>query len=774
MLASGEVQPDSDLIKPELIPGDDIDPAVIAGSATGFSSAATTVTDKGAAVVTQWAALSGVYAAPESPELLDVMNPVTVDSAALGQTFASLSKIIANFADDVAPVKTRLAALREEARVFVARVADGITVNIGDMEHPARDAGIVSFMVTDWVDMGPQVISWRQHQESVDMNKALVHRVNVEVAALQSIQADCVNAINALRTDTEVAAIIPITASDLDSGAIALPWGAATEGDRSYTELFGVGFVSSLKAMWDGSAALLSYNAVSGRWGDLGTTGTALSSLGMTVAGVALFFGAGPALAWREDVHVPGWLQPVDDFMDDALAHSSAAGNGFIAADQWADNPASAAGSVAANVLTLAIGGPAVAGGKAATLGGRAVTIIGHAAEFVVPMGSWAVRGATSGLLHAGQGLSVIADAARLSLVTGVSTSRVALAEALRTVGDSIPAVSIVPGYSAVTPDGAGFGAAPRLVVGEPGSGGSFLHSVADRVDATRADGPVPPAAGQLDVQPTSTSDTLTADTGAAVHRPDGDGVGGGLEVKGDVGPPEMGPRAIPQDYPRPPVGHEVHASGRDLPGSRTPFAARTDLLPDTVYHVEGRGDFYTNSHGTVNYVETTYGGTRNLNADLMHPQPDTTYVVHPSVVDPIDGASYAHVFQTDDQAHTVLAHTDRLAFGDADRSPSIQSTVAAWGGAQYDGGHLWAKGFGGGGEYTNMSAMLTELNRGGGNSYFNLENTWRGMLKADPNTKIEVDIRPHYPDGEKVPDVFTVRFAIDGERSTTRRFENG
>ena len=210
-------QVDGDLIKPEMIPGDDIDPAAIAGSATGFSSAGTAVTEKGAAVVTQWAALSGVYVAPEAPELLDVMTPVSVDSAALGQTLASVSKIIANFADEVAPLKTRLAAIREDARAFVARVSGGVTVDIWDSDHPAREAGIFSFMVTDFADMGPQTISWREHKPSVQENSDLIHRVNTEAAALDQVRADCVNAINALRTDQCVAGVVAYTATDLNA-----------------------------------------------------------------------------------------------------------------------------------------------------------------------------------------------------------------------------------------------------------------------------------------------------------------------------------------------------------------------------------------------------------------------------------------------------------------------------------------------------------------------------------------------------------------------------
>ena len=108
--------------------------------------------------------------------------------------------------------------------------------------------------------------------------------------------------------------------------------------------------------------------------------------------------------------------------------------------------------------------------------------------------------------------------------------------------------------------------------------------------------------------------------------------------------------------------------------------------------HVEGRGDFYTDASGKVTYVEATYGGKGNLNADLNKPQGNVTYVVHPNAGEVPDGVSAAHVFVTDDLGRTVLAHTDHLSLGEADRSPSVQGRVGGEGGDGYDGGHLFGK----------------------------------------------------------------------------------
>lgn len=551
-------QVDGDLIKPDMIPGDDIDPAAIAGSATGFSTAGTAVAEKGAAVVTQWAALSGVYVAPESPELLDVMNPVSVDSAALGQTFTSVSKIIADFADQVAPLKTRLAAIREEARAFVARVSGGVTVDIWDGDHPAYEAGILSFMVTDFSDMGPQTISWREHKPSVQENADLIQRVNAEAAALDQVRADCVNAINALRTDQCMAGVVPYTAADLNAEGVTLPWGAATEGDRSCSEStdaaivdFGKGFGGAVVGSVEGLGALFSYNAATGNWGDGDMAGKAWSGLGMLGAGLVL---AGPVSITAGLVpqkNVPEWLHGTQDFINGSQEQLLAGVKGMVASDQWAENPAGALGATTFNIGSFFIPGAGVAAGgaKVASIGGKAGLVVAHAAEVVLPGVNVASRGTMSLTLHAGQGMTVLGDAARLNLAGGASMGRASLAQAMHSLADQIPTVRIEPGFAAVTPDGAVFGAPPRLAIGEPGSGGHTLHTIADRVDAPLVDAAVPPAAGHVDTPvavPGQVADTTAGnahndvsdvlpDDGSAPHSVDPSGPSGVADGTGDL-----------------------------------------------------------------------------------------------------------------------------------------------------------------------------------------------------------------------------------------------
>jgi hypothetical protein len=234
-----------------------------------------------------------------------------------------------------------------------------------------------------------------------------------------------------------------------------------------------------------------------------------------------------------------------------------------------------------------------------------------------------------------------------------------------------------------------------------------------------------------------------------------------------------VGKARLPERYPRPDYDKERTISGKDVPGKRTAFAARKGLDPKTLYHVEGRGDFYTDGDGRVTYVEATYGEKGNLNPDLHKPQPDTTYVVHPDIENPTDGVSHAHVFQTDGKGRVVTAHTDAYALGDADRSDSVQQRVGKLGGTGYDGGHSLANFAGGGPERINVDPMLAAVNRGSGDSFYNLEGLWRQELGVDPPPVIPVTIRKVFDDDGVVPAKFKVRYRIGNGPWNMKEFVN-
>jgi hypothetical protein len=473
------------LVNAENIPGDNIFPESVSTAATSYSTAGTAVTEKGAAVLTQWQGLGAVYTAPESAELLAVMDPVSVDTAAMGTTLSSVSGIIATFAETIAPIKTRLLALKEEAQTFASSVINGVTVDIWDKDHPAWDAGIFSFAVTDFADMGPATITWEQHQPSVDKNKDIIGRVNIEVAALDTAQADAVNAINALRTDTCLAEVVPLTADDLDAEGVTLPYGAATDGDKGCWQSTNDGIESAVVGMGEGAGALFGYNAATGEGGDGELAAQAWRGMGMTVAGVAMLGTWSMAATLIPNEHVPDFLKGVDEFSEEAVGYATNAGKELIALDMWSENPAEAFGTTLVNVGTFFIPGGAVVGGlKAGTVAARAASIAGHAADFVIPGLAVTSRAVTGAAVHAGSGLTAMTNALKGSLTSGVSVTRGALAQTLNSLGDTMPSVRVEPGTSVALPGGGSLPGPGRIVIGEPGSGGSLLHSIADRVDA--------------------------------------------------------------------------------------------------------------------------------------------------------------------------------------------------------------------------------------------------------------------------------------------------
>jgi hypothetical protein len=103
-----------------------------------------------------------------------------------------------------------------------------------------------------------------------------------------------------------------------------------------------------------------------------------------------------------------------------------------------------------------------------------------------------------------------------------------------------------------------------------------------------------------------------------------------------------------------------------------------------------------------------------------------------------------------------------------------VQTQVGARGGAGYDGGHSFANFAGGGSEYITFDARHDVTNGSAGDSFFNLEGTWRSMLKEDSSTIIPVTLRKLFGDGGIVPSRFSVEFPVDNGNFEVRTFRNG
>jgi hypothetical protein len=465
------------------------------------------------------------------------------------------------------------------------------------------------------------------------------------------------------------------------------------------------------------------------------------------------------------------------------------------------------AGSIGAKVARIAATGAdfAVQGGSWVVRGGLRVTSgLRGALRFgddVLPSPGQVAHGADGVRLSPTALVNAVDDVP--ASVTGTSTPVGDAFGLAPSRADAPDTVTARPGPDAATADGTGAGATPsgaQTGTPQPGpvrdgaadTGSAQPGPVRDGAAEPHSDGPSTP---RQDGAPSAATPESGADSGPTT-RPVGDdaagtGTGGtdagapdspatGQTPEGAQTPerpqtPETAADAAPArdtwepapTHPRPSVAQTVTVDASDLPGPQTPFARATDLQPDTLYQVTNHAgiesDFYTDGSGAVVYVETTYGRTGALNWDLMKPQPDTTYVVHPQT----NGASgsYTHVFQTDSAGRTVAATTDDLQRGVADRSPSVQQRIGSVGtelhGQPYEGGHLLANMFGGGPETTNLVAMLEAVNRGKEPSFTSLERQWDAAIAR--GQKVEVDIRAAYDTSGAVPEAIAVRWTIDG-----------
>ena len=255
----------------------------------------------------------------------------------------------------------------------------------------------------------------------------------------------------------------------------------------------------------------------------------------------------------------------------------------------------------------------------------------------------------------------------------------------------------------------------------------------------------------------------------------------------------------------RPDIGKnepvEVGPRHKLYPGKKTPFGARGGLDPNTCYHVEGRGDYYTNSDGEVCHVETNSKlVTGSFNVDLRNPFPNATYTV--------DGKFH---YTTDEWSRTIRVEIDSMPQVDKNervRSDALQSNVAKIGKSAYpessypkltyDGGHLAGAQFGGIPEEINIVPMKSGVNQNSGyltsdtnlppdsdiyNRYYDWETEVVNSYKEGGRGYSSIVITIEYPevpigstslsDAQMTPNEFTAKWNDSQGASHDRRFVN-
>ncbi|KQM29625.1 hypothetical protein ASL10_02995 [Frigoribacterium sp. Leaf8] len=789
------------LIAPSEFYGLDIVPESIASAAAGYKTTSTAVTTNAEAVMTDWSGLSASYTAPEGPQLFASMDPVRTDAEAVAGKLSTVADLLETLAESVTAPVARIKELVTEANAFRASVAGGVTLDFYDPDNPLFQASQMSGGGVPIVPegQGETTIPWNEHTPSVERNNELQSQYNAEIAKIDAARVEFENGVNALRDDLCVAPQTAVTGEQLDL-AEDNPWGAQGKGERSCQESVGDGLVEFGTSFVEGTVSLVGFDAANGWKHDWSFAGEAWTGMltGLGALAITAVFPAAPALANLPDSAVPESLRGLRDNYKQTM--DGMVGGIVGTPEQWEEDPVAAGTFAVANVASFFIpgAGQVGAGLKVGSGAARAATLTGRLAEVAedashLPKGLSRVEDLVAEFGDHAGGLSKLDDLDGLSdtmaaldrmtdvefegltgaLKAGeeVDFGSLSKLEDFADYGDLGRAAEEARAASPTHADasahaGGGTGsdqAAGAARAADPGSGGTTLLERGDgggASDAGRADGAGSSDAGRAD-GPVDGGD-------ATPDRPADGGRGAEVDDLDLLGPDKTpGPRTDtpgtgPTPHPTPTVEHHVTVSGSDLPTKEKPFAHGQVLAPDTAYTVPGRGVFSTDATGRIVHVETEYGGKGNLNYDLMQPAADTTYVV-----------GGKHVYVTDHASRTVLAEFDDLQLGDADRSESVQKRIGKEGGVGYEGGHLLANMFGGGGEKINIVPMLKDVNRGADKSFGNLEKALQRLVSGESPENVRLQVKPQFEDSSAVPRQVDVRYAVNNGRWINVQFPN-
>lgn len=434
-----------DAIKPDAIPGKDLNPDEIELQAGTIATIGTSVADNGYQVHQRWQGMAAVYEAPESGTLLGLMQPVSTDASATGDNLAIVASALSAFAEEVRPIKEALDALRLEAQEFVdTTVANGVDVQelnpawvsmqsygygVGGGVPATYGYGTTGSSATAAEPEKYQTVhrEWHEDQDAVDRNNDLIAQVNAQQVLLWEAERSCANKIRALYCAAPLHSGYESENDPLGYGVdeipdgTDMPWGAEVERTEGCGEA-AVNFVVK-DFLWEGivvnglwgtvqglGALTLGYNPNTGEWFSGDAYGAAWSGLGMLAASAVvaatpplnLLFAADDAVQqFGGDSFLPDPIADFDDKMDESMLNM---GKSLIAWDQWQDDPGTAAGTALFNVGTIFIpvAGEVAAGLKGASTAASVVSRVATVVDLVDPA-SLAFRG-VSGVGRLGLG----------------------------------------------------------------------------------------------------------------------------------------------------------------------------------------------------------------------------------------------------------------------------------------------------------------------------------------------------------------------------------
>ncbi|POX41731.1 hypothetical protein C3486_08510 [Streptomyces sp. Ru73] len=332
----------------------------------------------GADVHSHFQGLSAFYKAPEAEQLFATTKPVKDRADAFASDLETVASALADYADEIRPLKTKLENLKVKAQAFIR-------------DHKDDDDGDYDEELT------------AEHNQIRD-------DINATVAAFWAAERACYNKIVALWNGPKMVAgdgskkehQYGFNAEDLKNAKV--PWGDPVEQKHHW---YDVGHWLKSFA-WDGIV-------VDGIWGTIKGLGTLVGVDGWDAAGQAwkglAQLATGLTLAITPGVQTLFWILPDDklpSWVRDSRKTMKETGKALVAWDEWGKNPARAAGGVTFNVLTTVFtggaGGAAAGAGKAGAVA-KAVSVAGKVGKAIDPM-TYVGRAA-------GAGLSKIGDIAK-------------------------------------------------------------------------------------------------------------------------------------------------------------------------------------------------------------------------------------------------------------------------------------------------------------------------------------------------------------------------
>lgn len=407
------------LILPSAFPAreHDLDTSKINGSANDLRAMGKSVRAQMGDIDSEWSGLRDHYEAPEQGRVYKLMDPAVESATDLKSTLRKAAGHLDTYASSLECIKPRLKDIEKRAWDFRNKVQGGVEV-----EQPTTSR-VYGARIDPGSDGGDdtKTIPWNEDEDTVAKNEALLKEYAGLLEEISNAASTCANDINALVEGKCVAKVETTPAEAFTNPQKPMPWGSPVAEDKTCGEQVGDAGKGWGKALAEGvGQSVLGYNPGSNPWDrdsyTLKSAGQAWGGFGDLIRSTVVVPAAGYTqlgykLTGHDDDEMPEWT--TSKWMNDRADVMASGWGGMVGYDheaakagdsgwqKWKDNPWEAGTETALNIGTAFIpgAGTAGAGAKAASTGGKvakaskAGRVANGVADFVVPGGSWALKG---------------------------------------------------------------------------------------------------------------------------------------------------------------------------------------------------------------------------------------------------------------------------------------------------------------------------------------------------------------------------------------------